>query len=81
VDALIAPSDCTCPSPQLIETSRILAVDETFTVNVAGTPADTCVDGGVMLIPVRGLRPTLTSAVFPATFAVTFAGRDVVRTV
>jgi hypothetical protein len=34
-----------------------------------------------MEIPVRGLRPTVTSAVFPATLAVTFAARDVVKVV
>jgi len=37
--------------------------------------------GPVMLIPVRGLSPTVTSAVLPATLAVTFAVRVVVSIV
>jgi hypothetical protein len=60
-------------------TSRTFAVAATATVNVAGTPAETGVVGPVSVTPVRGFRPTVASAVLPATFAVTFAGRDVFR--
>ena len=56
----------------------MLAVVLTAIVNVAGDPAETCVDGGVMPMPVRGLRSTTTVAVFPATFAVTVDLRVVV---
>ena len=53
----------------------------TFTVKLAGMPAEIVVVGPVMLIPVRGLSPTVTSAVLPATLAVTFAVRVVVSIV
>ena len=56
----------------------MFAVALTPTVNVAGTPAETGVVGAVIVIPVRGFSLTVISAVFPATFAVTFASRDVV---
>jgi hypothetical protein len=50
----------------------------TPTVNEAGTPADTGVVGPAMVTPVRGFNRTVTSAVLPATFAVTLASRLVV---
>jgi hypothetical protein len=75
---LIAPSDCDVPSPKFTVTSVMFAVVPTPTVNVAGTPADTGVVGPARVTPVRGLRPTVISAVFPATFAVTFVTREVV---
>jgi hypothetical protein len=60
-----------------MSTFRMFAVAETPTVNVAGTPADTGVVGPAKVMPVRGLRLTVTSAVFPATLAVTFAVREI----
>src|SRR5436190_524048 len=71
----MAPSDCWLPSPKSTVTSLMFAVLPTFTVNVAGKPAETGVVGPAMDMPVRGFRPTVTSAVFPATLAVTFAVR------
>ena len=81
VEPLIAPRERRSPSPKSIITSRTFAVLPTPTVNVAGTPADTGVVGPARVIPVRGFSPTLTSAVFPATFTVTLAARDVVSVV
>jgi hypothetical protein len=62
-------------------TSRTFAVLATPTVKVAGCPAFTGVVGAASVIPVRGFNPTVTSAVFPATLAVTFETRDVFKTV
>src|SRR3954453_7450923 len=53
----------------------MFALAPTATVNVAGCPAETCVVGAVMVIPVRGLGVRVTSAVLPAALAVTFAER------
>ena len=71
----MAPSDRDSPSPKSIVTSRMFDVAATPTVNVAGTPADTGVVGPARVRPVRGLRLSVISTVFPATLAVTFAVR------
>jgi type II secretory pathway pseudopilin PulG len=73
----MAPSDCEVPSPKLMVTSRMFAVEATPTVKLVGTPADTGVVGPARVIPVLGLRLTVTSAVFPATLAVIFAVREI----
>src|SRR5947207_3668804 len=77
----MAPSDCWLPSPKSTVTSLTFAVLPTPIVNVAGCPAFTEVVGPEIVTPVRGFSPTVTSAVFPATLAVTLAVRDVFRTV
>src|SRR5882672_10889200 len=55
----------------------MLAVVLTPTVKFAGNPAEIGVVGAVIVIPVRGAIPMVTSAVFPATLAVTLAARVV----
>ena len=81
VDPLNAPSCCDEPSPKSRVTLRMFAVADTPTVNDAGTPAATGVVGPASVTPVRGLRPTTTVAVLPATLAVIVARCDVVSVV
>ena len=59
----------------------MFAVEPTATVKLVGTPAEICPDGGVIVMPVRGLNVTVAVAVFPAAFAVTVASCDVVNVV
>ena len=56
-------------------------MDPTPTVNVAGTPADTGVVGPARVSRSAGLRLIVTSAVFPATLAMTFVTLVVVTVV
>ena len=82
VDPLMAPSDCDVPSPKLMVTSRMfgpVVVADPHGERHRIPAADGSRRATARVTPVRGLRLTVTSAVFPATLAVTFAVRVIRR--